>query len=112
VNIVHASPDAPAVDIYGGGTAAVENLTFGTATGWVALPAGEHGGLRGHGRLEDDAQSPPGIAAACQIHFSPRWSIIGLTTPLDRSCEQNQAHLAQQEIALLLGICRWLHLPH
>jgi hypothetical protein len=42
VNIVHASPDAPAVDIYVDGTAAVENLAFGTATGWVALPAGEH----------------------------------------------------------------------
>ncbi len=42
VNIVHASPDAPAVDIYVDGMAAVENLAFGAATGWVALPAGEH----------------------------------------------------------------------
>lgn len=42
VNIVHASPDAPAVDIYVDGAAAVENLAFGAATGWVALPAGEH----------------------------------------------------------------------
>lgn len=42
VNIVHASPDAPAVDIYVDGAAAVENLAFGSATGWVALPAGEH----------------------------------------------------------------------
>src|ERR671913_733023 len=42
VNIVHASPDAPAVDIYVDGTAAVENLAFGAATGWVALPAGGH----------------------------------------------------------------------
>lgn len=42
VNIVHASPDAPAVDIYVDGAAAVENLAFGAITGWVALPAGEH----------------------------------------------------------------------
>ncbi len=42
VNIVHASPDAPAVDIFVDGAKAVENLAFGTATGWVALPAGEH----------------------------------------------------------------------
>ena len=42
VNIVHASPDAPAVDIYVDGAAAVENLAFGSAAGWVALPAGEH----------------------------------------------------------------------
>lgn len=41
VNIVHASPDAPAVDIYVDGAAAVENLAFGATTGWVALPAGE-----------------------------------------------------------------------
>lgn len=42
VNIVHASPDAPAVDIFVDGALAVENLAFGTATGWVALPAGAH----------------------------------------------------------------------
>ena len=42
INIVHASPDAPAVDVYVDGTAAVENLPFGEATGWVALPAGDH----------------------------------------------------------------------
>ena len=42
VNIVHASPDAPAVDIFVDGALAVENLAFGAATGWVALPAGEH----------------------------------------------------------------------
>jgi hypothetical protein len=42
VNVVHASPDAPAVDIFVNGERAVENLAFGAATGWVALPAGEH----------------------------------------------------------------------
>ena len=42
VNIVHASPDAPAVDVYVDGALALENLAFGAASGWVALPAGEH----------------------------------------------------------------------
>jgi hypothetical protein len=42
VNIIHASPDAPAVDVYVDGTKALENLEFGKASGWVALPAGEH----------------------------------------------------------------------
>lgn len=42
VNIIHASPDAPAVDIYVDGALAIENLAFGAATGWVALPSGEH----------------------------------------------------------------------
>ena len=42
VNIIHASPDAPAVDVYVDGAEALSDLAFGTASGWVALPAGEH----------------------------------------------------------------------
>ncbi len=42
VNIIHASPDAPGVDVYVNGELALENLEFGAASGWVALPAGEH----------------------------------------------------------------------
>jgi hypothetical protein len=42
VNVIHASPDAPAVDVYVDGALALENLAFGAASGWVALPAGEH----------------------------------------------------------------------
>jgi hypothetical protein len=42
VNIIHASPDAPGVDVYVDGEMALENLEFGNASGWVALPAGEH----------------------------------------------------------------------
>ncbi len=42
VSVVHASPDAPNVDIYVNGDAAVTNLAFGWWTEWVALPAGEH----------------------------------------------------------------------
>jgi len=42
VNIVHASPDAPAVDVYVDGGLALEGLEFGAFSGWVALPAGDH----------------------------------------------------------------------
>lgn len=42
INIIHASPDAPAVDVYLDGTAALTNLAFGTASGWVAVPAGAY----------------------------------------------------------------------
>ena len=42
VRVVHASPDAPAVDVYVDGAKAVEELPFGTATEYVALPAGPH----------------------------------------------------------------------
>jgi hypothetical protein len=42
VNIVHASPDAPAVDVYVNGGLALEGLEFGAFSGWVALPAGDY----------------------------------------------------------------------
>ena len=42
VSVVHASPDAPNVDIWVNGEPAVTNLAFGWWTEWVALPAGEH----------------------------------------------------------------------
>jgi hypothetical protein len=42
VNVIHASPDAPAVDVYVDGAQALTGLEFGAASGWVALPAGEH----------------------------------------------------------------------
>jgi hypothetical protein len=42
VDVVHASPDAPAVDVYVNGQLALSNLAFGAFSGWVALPAGEH----------------------------------------------------------------------
>jgi hypothetical protein len=42
VNVVHASPDAPAVDVYVDGEVAIEGLAFGSASGFVALPAGDY----------------------------------------------------------------------
>ncbi|MDQ4044045.1 MAG: DUF4397 domain-containing protein [Chloroflexota bacterium] len=42
VNVVHASPDAPAVDVYVDGEQVLTGLAFGEYSGWVALPAGEH----------------------------------------------------------------------
>jgi hypothetical protein len=42
INVVHASPDAPAVDVYLNGEEALADLAFGAISGWVAVPAGEH----------------------------------------------------------------------
>jgi hypothetical protein len=42
VRITHASPDAPAVDIWVNGQPAVTNLAFGEDTGLIALPAGSY----------------------------------------------------------------------
>lgn len=42
INVVHASPDAPDVDVYLNGAVALEGLEFGSFSGWVAVPAGEY----------------------------------------------------------------------
>ena len=42
VRVIHASPDAPAVDVWVNGAVAIEDLAFGSATDWIALPAGSY----------------------------------------------------------------------
>ncbi|APW96915.1 hypothetical protein CHINAEXTREME_03635 [Halobiforma lacisalsi AJ5] len=42
VRAVHASPDAPAVDIYAGEDPLFENLAFGEETEYLAVPAGDY----------------------------------------------------------------------
>ena len=42
VRVVHASPDAPDVDVLVDGERAVEGLPFGEATDFLALPAGDY----------------------------------------------------------------------
>ena len=42
VRVVHASPDAPAVDVYVDGSKVLSNVPFFTASDYLSLPAGEH----------------------------------------------------------------------
>lgn len=42
VNVVHASPDAPAMDVYVDGRVVVAGLRFGTASGFVEVPGGTY----------------------------------------------------------------------
>jgi hypothetical protein len=42
LRVAHASPDAPAVDVYVDGTVAVPDLEFGTVTEYLELPEGEY----------------------------------------------------------------------
>ncbi len=44
VRVLHASPDAPAVDVYLDDTIvdALTNVPFGTISGYLAIPAGDH----------------------------------------------------------------------
>ncbi|MCA9859068.1 MAG: DUF4397 domain-containing protein [Thermomicrobiales bacterium] len=41
VRVIHASPDAPAVDIYVNDSPIIEGLAFGASTDFVALPSGD-----------------------------------------------------------------------
>jgi hypothetical protein len=54
IRIVHASPDAPNVDIWVNGSVAVSNLAFNDATDYIALDAGDY----------DVAVTPAGGTAA------------------------------------------------
>lgn len=42
VRVIHASPDAPAVDVFVDGQAALTNVSFYTASEYLELPAGAH----------------------------------------------------------------------
>src|SRR5689334_13893628 len=42
VRVIHASPDAPAVDVYVNGGKAISNLAFKGVSDWTALPAGSY----------------------------------------------------------------------
>lgn len=42
VRLVHTAPDAPAVDVYAGDSALFQNVAFGEASNYVAVPAGEY----------------------------------------------------------------------
>lgn len=65
VRLVHASPDAPAVDVVGndGAMELFENVSFGTATNYVALPAGSYAldvlpAADGNGELDAGGEAP------------------------------------------------------
>jgi hypothetical protein len=42
LRVLHASPDAPAVDVYLDGSEAISDLAFGDITDYVTVPAGNH----------------------------------------------------------------------
>lgn len=42
VRVLHASPDAPAVDVLVNGNVAIEDLSFGNVTEYIALPEGSY----------------------------------------------------------------------
>jgi hypothetical protein len=63
VRVIHASPDAPAVDIYVNDSPIAEALEFGTNTDFVALPAGDDREIKivPAGSPVDDAVNTTGV---------------------------------------------------
>ncbi len=61
VRVLHASPDAPAVDIFVDGSSAITGLSFGSVSDYAELPAGSHNvkvfpaGMGGGGQAVIDA---------------------------------------------------------
>src|SRR5688500_10614296 len=42
IRVVHASPDAPAVDVYANGNKVLSNVTFFAASDYLTVPAGSY----------------------------------------------------------------------
>lgn len=92
VNIIHASPDAPAVDVYVDGTRALENLAFGKASGWVALPAGEHKvQVAPTGMMADSAV----IDAMLTLEEGAAYEVAAVGLVADISAVVNQVNLSK-----------------
>lgn len=108
VRLVHASPDAPGVDVYVDGDPAVENLTFGNATDYVELDPGMHNvtitaaGDPSNVVFQQDIPVKPGqytIAAAGEIsedadrEFQPVL-LVDDAAPADNESAVRLAHLS------------------
>ncbi|MBM7703892.1 DUF4397 domain-containing protein [Metabacillus iocasae] len=78
VRIVHASPDAPAVDVFVDGTAAVEGAKFKDATEYLTVPAGERkveifaAGTKG--------QKDPVITASLVVEGDKSYTVAAINT--------------------------------
>ena len=91
VNVVHASPDAPAVDVWVDGAPALVGLTFGTYSGWVNLPAGEHQiQVAPAGTAADQAV----IDAELTLEEGAAYEIAAVGLVADISAEVNQINLS------------------
>lgn len=69
VRVFHASPDAPAVDIYVNGDLAVEGAAFEDITGYLELPAGDHD-VAIHAAGEDEAVYEQTLTVEGGTHYT------------------------------------------
>jgi hypothetical protein len=92
VNVIHASPDAPAVDVYVDGSLALEGLAFGAASGWVALPAGVHQvQVTASGTMADEAV----IDAELELQEGAAYEVAAVGLLADITAAVNQLNLSE-----------------
>jgi hypothetical protein len=92
VNVIHASPDAPAVDVYVDGSLALEGLAFGAASGWVALPAGTHQvQVTAAGTMADEAV----IDAELELQEGAAYEVAAVGLLADITAAVNQVNLSE-----------------
>lgn len=69
VRVLHASPDAPAVDVYVNGEVAVENASFKDITGYLELEAGSYQ-IAIHAAGSDEAVYEQEVAVEAGTHYT------------------------------------------
>lgn len=98
VDIIHASPDAPNVDVYVNGEKALENVAFGQFSGWMALPAGDyHVQVTPTGKMADaaviDANVTLEAGAAYQV------AAVGTVDKISAQVYQTDLHMRGDKMA-------------
>ncbi|PMB05449.1 peptidase [Fischerella thermalis CCMEE 5273] len=95
VRVIHASPDAPAVDVYVNGDEAVSGAEFKNATDYLALPAGEH-------EIEvfpadADGEGDPVIAETVTIEAGKRYSAaaVGLLESIELLVNEDSTEVTE-----------------
>jgi len=74
VRVLHASPDAPAVDIWVDGTKTLENVPFKTLSDYLSLSAGEHQIVV----VETGTESPAFIDASPTFEAGKKYTVAAI----------------------------------
>jgi hypothetical protein len=78
VRVLHASPDAPAVDVYVDGTRVLAGVPFKAASGYLSVPAGSHTfAVRPAGA---DAASNPVLSASADLEAGKDYTVAAVDT--------------------------------
>lgn len=77
VRVVHASPDAPAVDVYADGTKVLSDVAFKDASDYLSVPGGAHN-FEVFAAGADPASDAPVIAADATLEAGTDYTIVAV----------------------------------